>query len=78
MTNITVFSIIAKQISKIMGGSVKMIEYPKNKKIIEIGDAIISNKKIKEKLNWQPKFKLNEGLEITKKFFKDNLQFYIK
>ena len=61
-----------------MGGSVKMIEYPKNKKIIEIGDAIISNKKIKEKLNWQPKFKLNEGLEITKKFFKDNLQFYIK
>ena len=54
-----------------------MVDFPIDKKVIEIGDAVISNKKIKEKLNWQPKIELNEGLELTKKFYKDNLQYYI-
>jgi len=69
---------IAEEICRIMGGSVQMIEWPKERKAIEIGDSVISNSKIKEKLGWVPKVLLEDGLKLTKDYFKHRLTNYLK
>ena len=69
---------IAEKTCKIMGGSVQMIDWPKDRKAIEIGDAVISNQKIKETLGWEPKVKLEEGLKLTFNYYKDKLDHYLK
>lgn len=70
---------IAKGIVKHIGsGSVKFIEWPEDRKAIEVGDAIISNKKIKSVLNWHPRFDLETGLIETKEYFIPCLEQYLK
>jgi UDP-glucose 4-epimerase len=59
-----------------MGGKLNLIDWPKNLKNIEIGNARFSNKKIKSVLGWTPKIKLAEGLELTKNYFSDCLEHY--
>jgi UDP-glucose 4-epimerase len=67
---------IAEKTCEIMGGSIQMTDWPKDRKAIEIGDAVISNKKIKETLGWKPKVTLEEGLKLTYNFYKDKLGHY--
>ncbi len=70
---------VAENTVKYIGsGGVVYIDWPKNRKLIEIGDAIISNKKIKQLINWEPKYSLEEGLIITKKYFGSCLQKYLR
>ena len=67
---------IAQSIVQTIGGSVKFVEWPADRKVIEIGDAVISNKKIRETLNWRPLFDLKSGLERTREYFADRLRQY--
>jgi len=70
---------IAKQISGVFGtGSVKSIPWPSERKATEIGDAVISNKKIKDALGWHPETKFKDGLKTTKEFFDKNLKEYLR
>jgi UDP-glucose 4-epimerase len=70
---------IAMKISKHIGNvDVKHIDWPKNRKAIEIGDAILTNKKIKKILKWNPKVSFEEGLVKTKMFYFDKLKYYLK
>ena len=50
-------------------GKVKFIPWPHDREITEIGDAIISNQKIKERLGWEPFYDLKEGLIETRKYY---------
>ena len=50
-------------------GKVKFIPWPHDREAIEIGDAIISNQKIKKRLNWKPVFDLKTGLIETRKYY---------
>ena len=50
-------------------GKVKFIPWPHDREVTEIGDAIISNKKIKKRLNWKPVFDLKTGLIETRKYY---------
>tara|TARA_B100002003_G_C13888605_1_gene433461 strand:+ start:164 stop:544 length:381 start_codon:yes stop_codon:yes gene_type:complete len=59
-----------------MGGKLNLIDWPKDLKNIEIGNARFSNKKIKSVLGWTPKIKLEEGLELTKNYFSHCLEHY--
>jgi UDP-glucose 4-epimerase len=69
---------IAKMIVKhLESGQVSFIDWPKGKKAIDIGDAIITNKKIKQVLNWSPKFTLETGLSLTKDYYQNCLDKYI-
>ena len=68
---------IAEKTCEAIGGSVQMIDWPKERKTTEIGDAIISNKKIKDVLGWTPKVGLEEGLKLTLDYYKDNLDQYL-
>jgi len=69
---------IADIIVNIFGsGSVGSIEWPEERKKIEIGDTEISNNEIKRIIDWHPKYDLSLGLIETKNFYKDRLSNYI-
>jgi UDP-glucose 4-epimerase len=70
---------IAKAIVKhINKGKVVCVDWPTEKKAIDIGDAILSNKKIKDLLGWVQRTKLESGLEKTKVYYKNCLHEYIR
>jgi UDP-glucose 4-epimerase len=66
---------IVKHIDK---GKVVCVDWPTEKKAIDIGDAILSNKKIKDLLGWVQRTKLESGLEKTKVYYKNCLDEYIR
>lgn len=70
---------IAETTVKHMGsGQVRYVEWPRGRKSIEIGDAIVSNKKIKESLNWAPMDTLETGLVKTRAYYEKCLQEYLR
>jgi len=69
---------IATITSEILGGGVEFVKWPKERKAVEIGDAIITNQKAKSILNWTPKWTLRDGLLETKKYFSDCLSEYLR
>jgi UDP-glucose 4-epimerase len=70
---------IAEATVKFIGsGSVNFVDWPKQRKVVEVGDAIISNQKIKEALNWSPQYNLREGLLETKAYYDSCLDEYIR
>lgn len=69
---------IAVATVKHMGsGRVQHVEWPAGRRSIEVGDAIISNRKIKEMLGWAPKYGLASGLVETRKYYEPCLKEYI-
>ncbi len=69
---------IAEKTTQIIGGSVKYIDWPKERKAIDVGDAVISNKRIKDILDWKPLVDLQEGLIKTKEFYSSCLEKYLR
>ncbi|MBL8992779.1 MAG: hypothetical protein JNM63_05520, partial [Spirochaetia bacterium] len=51
--------------------------WPKEREAIEIGDAVISNARIRKALGWSPKIGFEEGLERTKQYFTPHLRKYL-
>ncbi len=51
------------------GGHVQHVEWPHGRKTIDVGDAVFSNKKIREALGWKPAVSLEAGLEMTKGYY---------
>jgi UDP-glucose 4-epimerase len=70
---------IAEATIKYIGfGKVNFIEWPKSRKSVEVGDAIISNQKIKKVLDWRPHYNLRDGLLKTKAYYEDCLEHYLR
>ncbi len=70
---------IAEATVKYIGaGKVKYVEWPKERKSVDVGDAIISNAKIKKVLAWSPEDDLASGLAKTKEYYKDCLKEYLR
>ena len=70
---------IAKATVRYIGaGKVKLVEWPKERKSLEIGDAVISNKKIKSLVNWEPMTDLKAGLLLTKEYYETCLDNYLR
>jgi len=73
----SVAEIAEATVSNMGSGKVTYIAWPNDRKVIEIGDALISNKKIKHYLNWQPRYDLNAGLIKTQKYYDNCLDKYL-
>jgi len=58
------------------GGSYRLVPFPPEKKSIDIGDFYGDYSKIKERLGWQPKVKLREGLQKTLAYYRENFEWY--
>jgi UDP-glucose 4-epimerase len=69
---------IATAIVDVIGGRLRYIEWPRDREAIEIGDAVISNRKIREAFDWSAKFDLREGLQLTREYFADKLREYFR
>ena len=55
-----------------------MVNWPQDRKMFEIGDAVLDNKEIKKILEWKPKTSLEVGLEKTKNYFINRIEKYLK
>ncbi len=58
------------------GGSYRLMPFPPEKKSIDIGDFYGDYTKIRERLGWQPKVKLREGLQKTLAYYRENFEWY--
>jgi UDP-glucose 4-epimerase len=68
---------IADAIATHVGGRIRNVEWPKDRAAIEIGDAVISNARIKTALGWQPRHDLAAGMTSTRAYFGDCLERYL-
>jgi len=66
---------IVKQIG---GGEVIFTSWPENRKRIDVGDAILSNKKIKNQIEWHPATSFETGLQRTGKFYRQRIKDYLE
>lgn len=69
---------IARAIAERIGGSVRRVEWPRDREAIEIGDARVSNAKIRKALGWTPRHDLNDGLAKTRAYFAPCLDHYLR
>jgi UDP-glucose 4-epimerase len=58
-------------------GSVRFVEWPKERKAIDIGDAILTNGKFKARTGWAPRTGLAEGMRLTRRYFEGRLPRYL-
>jgi len=73
----TKFIEMARTVIKVVGqGKIKRIPWPKNYFVVETGDYIADISKAKEKLNWQPKTSLEEGIRWTYEYYKRYKKYY--
>lgn len=68
---------IAEAIVAHIGGRVRFVDWPKDRAAIDVGDAIISNAKIKGLLGWTPRTSLAAGLVKTNDYFRPQLEYYL-
>jgi UDP-glucose 4-epimerase len=61
-----------------LGGNVSFVKWPKERKAVEIGDAILSNQKAKSILKWAPMWSFRDGLIETRNYFNDCLSHYLR
>lgn len=70
---------IAKMITRHIGsGQVRSVPWPLERKITEVGDAVISNEKIQKMLGWAPRHSFAEGLVETRRFYAQHLDKYLR
>jgi len=68
-----------KRVIKAAGqGKVKVVPFPKERKMIEIGDYIASYEKIKKTYGWKPEINLDEGIERTISYYGKYKKYYWK
>ena len=68
---------IAQSIAKHVGGHVRFVPWPPHRAAIDVGDAVISNARIRNLLGWTPKHSLADGLARTRDYFRPCLTEYL-
>ena len=69
---------MARMIVKEVGsGRLVNVPWPKERKQIEVGDVLISYKKIKRELGWEPRTDFKQGLQKTVAFYRERLPEYL-
>lgn len=74
----SVVDIAQATVDHIGSGRVVQIPWPAGRKSVDVGDAVISNKKIKGVIDWTPQFSLKEGLIETKAYYSNCLDKYLR
>lgn len=74
---ISLTGVAEKMTSMGYGGKFKLIPFPPERKVIDIGDYYGDYSLIKRDLNWSPKVSLDEGLRLTAAFYQQYMKHYI-
>lgn len=73
-----IFAVAEATVRSMGKGKVRFVEWPKDRKSTESGDAILSNEKIKRLVKWNPAYDLRSGLEKTKLYYEHCLDKYLR
>jgi UDP-glucose 4-epimerase len=57
-------------------GKFKLVPFPPDSKVIEIGDYVADHSKITKTLGWEPRTSLEDGLKKTLQFYRENKAYY--
>ena len=68
---------ISTAIAEVLGVRVDFVAWPKHREVIEIGDAVISNHKIRSLTAWEAKVSLRDGLAQTRDYYQPCLRKYL-
>ncbi len=68
---------IAGAIATVIGGTVEFVEWPRDREVIEIGDAVLSNERITRAVGWTPRYDLHAGLAETAHYYRPRLREYL-
>jgi UDP-glucose 4-epimerase len=74
----SVAQIAEATVKHIGAGRVRYVSWPHERKSLEIGDAVMTNAKIKQHLGWSPTHTLGEGLAKTGEYYQSRLKYYLK
>ncbi|MFC1623843.1 NAD-dependent epimerase/dehydratase family protein [Candidatus Omnitrophota bacterium] len=70
---------IAEEIMRCMGsGKVKFVTWPEDRESVDVGDAVISNQKVKSILDWAPQHDFKTSLVKTKEYYKNCLERHLR
>jgi UDP-glucose 4-epimerase len=69
---------IARHIAEQIGGKVRFVAWPKDRKTIEVGDAVFDNARIKSLLGWSARIGFAQGLVSTREYFVPRLKDYLR
>ena len=58
------------------GGSYRVVPFPEERRSIDIGDYVADDRKIRERLGWQPSVGLREGLERSLEYYREHAADY--
>lgn len=61
---------IAETIVEVIGGRLHFETWPPERKVIDVGDMLIDNSKIKKELEWSPAIPFLQGLALTRDYFR--------
>lgn len=73
----SVTEVAEKTIEIIGSGNLTHIPWPDARKRIDVGDAVISNKKLKSVIDWEPGHSIEQGLDITRDYYQNCLEKYL-
>ena len=74
----SVAQIAEETVRHIGSGSVSFIGWPKGRKSVDVGDAVLTNKKLRSCVDWAPQYSLEDGLARTKNYFQTCLAHYLR
>jgi UDP-glucose 4-epimerase len=60
----------------IVGGSYRLVPFPPERKIIDIGDYYGDYRRIRSKLGWRPTTSLRDGLTRTLAYYREHREHY--
>jgi len=70
---------VAEATARVIGrAGVRYVDWPAGRKAVDVGDAVISNAKIKKAVDWRQHFDLERGLERTKLYYEGCLKEYLR
>ena len=58
-------------------GQFRVREYPRERKVIDIGDYHSDFSRIEDLLGWQPRTSLRESLRLILEYYRDNWAHYV-
>ncbi len=59
------------------GGRVKFVDWPPEKRVIDIGSFYADSSRFRATVGWEPRVPLREGLEKTAAFYREHLEHYL-
>ncbi len=68
---------VAREVARVIGGRVKFVPWPEDRKAIEVGDALISNQKFRRVVPWTARYDLTSGLIRTRDYYIKCLDRYL-